>query len=167
MGGKSLKKNLRVILSILVISIIGIWLLSKIPFESEINQTITVKVYKDGVIVQDTSVIINGTRSNYLLADEQYYNGQFIIEYYERTSSEGMKANITWNKEYEQQRVLYHQNATFPTLEINPELLIDKGMKEFAIGMKDGTIFATSDEILHDYLESFSEKLAVVDLVAY
>ncbi|MCT8136927.1 hypothetical protein H1D32_03660 [Anaerobacillus sp. CMMVII] len=148
-----MKKNLRVILLILVISIIGIWLLYKIPFESDINQTITAKVYKDGVVVQETSVIIKGARSNFLLADEQYYNGQFIIEYYERTGREGMKANITWNKEFEKQRVLYYQNATFPTLEINHKLLIDKEMKEFAIGMQDGTIIATSDEILHDYLE--------------
>jgi len=152
MGGKSLKKNLRAILSILVIFIVGIWVLSKIPFESDINQTITAKVYKDGVVVQDTSIIINGARSNYLFADEQYYEGQFIIEYYERTGREGMKANITWNKEYEEQSILYFQNATFPTLGINHKLLIDKEMKEFAIGIEDGTIFATSDEILHDYL---------------
>lgn len=152
-GGKSLKKNLRAILLTLVISIIGIWILSTIPFESDINQTITAKVYKDGVVLQDTSVIINGARSNYLFANEQYYEGQFVIEYYERTGREGMKAKINWYKEYEEQRILYHQNATFPTLGINHKLLIDKEMVEFAIGMKDGTIFATSEAILHDYLE--------------
>jgi len=46
-----------------------------------------------------------------------------------------MKASITWNKEYIEQRILYYQNATFPTLEINSELLINKGMDEFALGM--------------------------------
>lgn len=148
-GGESLKK----ILKVMVISIIGIWLLPKIPFESDINQTIIAKVYKDGVAVQDTSVIINGARSNYLFAERQYYEGQFIIDYYERTGREGMKANIKWIKEYEEQWVSYYQYATSPTLKINHEILIDKEMKEFAIGMKDGTIIATSDEILNDYLE--------------
>lgn len=137
-------------------SIIGIWVLSKIPFESDINQTITAKIYKDGVVVQDTTVIINGARSNYLFADEQYYDGQFIVEYYERTSSEGMKANITWNKEFEEQRILFYQNATFPSLETNHELLINKEMKELALGLKDGTIIATSDEIYQNYLESIN-----------
>ncbi|QUH26609.1 hypothetical protein [Serpentinicella alkaliphila] len=56
-----------------------------------------------------------------------------------------MKANITWNKKHKDQRILYHQNVTFPTLEINHILLIDKDMQEFAIGMKEGIIFVTSD----------------------
>lgn len=137
-------------------SIIGIWVLSKIPFESDINQTITAKIYKDGVIVQDTTVIINGARSNYIFADEQYYEGQFIVEYYERTSREGMKANIKWNEEFEEARILYHQNATFPSLEINHELLINKEMKDFALGLQDGTIIATSDEMYQNYLESIN-----------
>jgi hypothetical protein len=156
MGGKPLKKNLKVIILILTMSIIGVWVLSKMPFESDINQTITAKVYRDGVIVQDTKVIINGARSNYLFADEQYYEGQFIVEYYERTGREGMKAYIEWNKEFEKQRILYHQNATFPSLEANRELLINKEMKEFALGLQDGTIIATSDEIYQNYLESIN-----------
>lgn len=135
----------------MVISIIGFWIISKISFKSRIDQTITAKVYKDGTVIQETKVIINGVRSNYLFANEQYYEGQFFIEYYEQTGREGIKANITWNKKHKEQRILYHQNATFPTLEINHILLIDKDMQEFAIGMKDGIIFVTSDEMYHKY----------------
>jgi len=65
-----------------------------------------------------------------------------------------MKASITWNKEYIEQRILYYQNATFPTLEINSELLINKGMDEFALGMQDGIIIATSYEMYRDYTEN-------------
>ena len=152
-----MKKNLRLIILLLIISIIGFWSISKISFKSRINQTITAKVYKDGTVVQETAVIINGVRSNYLFANEQYYEGQFFIEFYELTGRVGMKANITWNKKHEEQRILYHQNATFPTLEINHKLLIDKDMREFAIGMKDEIIFFTSDEMFHKYLEIINQ----------
>lgn len=151
-GGNLLKKKFKGILKILIMVFIGIWVLSKIPFECDINHTITAEIHEDGVVVKNTTVIINGVRSNYLFANEQYFDGQFIIEYYERTGSQGMKANIKWNKEYKEQRILYYQNATFPTLEINHELLIDKEMKEFALGLQDGTIIATSYAMYQDYL---------------
>ena len=152
-------KNPKVILKILVISIIGIWVLSKVSFESNIDQTIIAKVYEDGAFVQNTSVIINGSRSNYLFAKSQNYDGRFILEYYERTGRENMKASITWNKEYIEQRILYYQNATFPTLEINFELLINKEMDEFALGMQDGIIIATSDEMYRDYTENVYQSI--------
>jgi len=141
---------------ILSVVLIGGWILSKIPFETKINQTITAKVYKRGVIAQGTTVIINGARSNYLFAGEQYYEGQFIVEYYERTSREGMKAYIEWDKEFKESRILYHQNATFPSLEINREILINKEMKEFALGLQDSTIIATSDEMYQNYIKNFN-----------
>jgi len=142
---------------ILSIVLIGGWMLSKTPFETKINQTIVAKIYKDGVIVQDTTVIINGEKSNYLFADKQYYEGQFIVEYYERTSREGMKAYIEWNNDFfKEQRIVYHQYATSPSLKINQELLINKEMKEFALGLQDGTIIATSDEMHQNYINNFN-----------
>lgn len=69
-----------------------------------------------------------------------------------------MKAKIRWIKELEEQILLYYQNATFPTLKINHELLIDKDMKEFALGLQDGTIIATSYEMYQDYIKNTNNK---------
>jgi hypothetical protein len=144
---RKLKKSVFILLGIFI----GVWILLKIPFEKKINQTITAGVYINGVEVQETTVVIDGVRSNYLFSDEQDYNGQFIIEYYERTGRKGMNARIRWNKKVKQQHILYYQNATFPSLEINHELLIDKNMEAFALGFGDGTIIATSEEMYQSY----------------
>jgi hypothetical protein len=62
-----------------------------------------------------------------------------------------MNARIRWNKNVEEQHILYYQNATFPSLEINPDLLIDKNMEEFALEFGDGSIIATSEEMYQSY----------------
>lgn len=54
---------------------------------------------------------------------------------------------------------MFYQYVTFPSLEINRELLINKEMKEFALGLKDGTIIATSDKIYQNYLESINPSI--------
>ena len=151
-----MKTKVKNILLIFFITIIGGWLLSKIPFNTKIDQTIMAEIFIDGAAVEETSVYINGARSNYLFAGEQYYEGLFIFEYYEGTGREGMKANIKWNKEFEEQRILYYQYATFPSLEINHELLINKEMDEFAVGFEDGTIIATSEEIYQYFMKNIN-----------
>jgi hypothetical protein len=60
---RKLKKSVFILLGIFI----GVWILLKIPFEKKINQTITAGVYINGVEVEETTVVIDGGRSNYLL----------------------------------------------------------------------------------------------------
>lgn len=151
-----MKKIIKTIIIILAITLIGVWIILKIPYTTDINQTITAKKYVNGSAIQETAVNMNGTRSNYLFADEQNFIGQFYIEYYERTGREDMHASITWRKNQESQHILYFQNATFPPLEINNSLIINEEMNEFALGFVDGTIIATSDEMYQNYIKKFN-----------
>ena len=153
-----MKKSIKTTIIILVIILIIVWIVSKMPFATNINQTITAEKYVNGAAVEETSVFINGVRSNYLFSDKQYYEGQFIIESYEITGREGMKANIVWYQDYEDsdvQRILYFQNALFPSLEICHEMLINNEMDEFAMGFKDGTVISTSDEMFENYIKNY------------
>lgn len=45
------------------------------------------------------------------------------------------------------QTIYYEQYASFPNTEIVNELLIDKDMYEVAIGLVDGTVIATSEQM--------------------
>lgn len=157
-GGEQMTKIIKNIIIIFAITLIGVWIVLKIPFATDINQIITAKKYENGSAVQETVVNIDGTRSNYLFADEQNFNGQFYIDYCERTGREDMYANITWRKNREMQHMLYYQNATFPSIneEINYYIMINKKMNEFAIGFVDGTIIATSDEIYQNYIKKIN-----------
>lgn len=151
-----MKKNIKTIIVILAITLIGVWIVLKIPFATDINQTIIAKKYVNGSAVQETAVNMDGARSNYLFANEQNFIGQFYIEYYERTGREDMHASITWRKNQEAQYILYYQNATFPSLEINHYIMINEEMNEFALGFADGTIIATSDEMYQNYIKDFN-----------
>ncbi len=146
-----MRKNIKTIAAFLIVILIGVWFLLRMPFSTAINQTIAAKAYVNGSAVQETTVHIDGIRSNYLFADEQNFNGQFYIEYYERTGRNGMKAGITWHKNQDMQFIIYYQNATFPSLEIDHDIVINRDMNEFALGFADGTIVATSDEMYQKY----------------
>jgi len=96
---------------------------------------------------------MNGSRSNYLFKNEQNFIGSFYIKYYERTWREDMHALIIWNKYSDSQIIMYSQNATFPSLELLGKLYINETMDEFALGFKDGTVVATSDEMYQRYIK--------------
>ncbi|MDX9872446.1 MAG: hypothetical protein RBT41_08515 [Clostridia bacterium] len=149
-----MKKAIKIVIIISAVILIGLWATLKIPFAADINQTITAHIYKDGNAVQETAVYMNGTKSNYLFADEQRFIGKFYIEYHERTGRESMHASVIFRKHGDWQGIIYYQNATFPSLGINYALLINKEMNEFALGFEDGTIIATSDEMYQKYFEN-------------
>ena len=55
-------------------------------------------------------------------------------------------------------RILYSQNATFPELDMERDLIIDENMEHFALGFKDGRIVATSDELMEMYLAKYRDN---------
>jgi hypothetical protein len=42
---------------VIVIFIIGVWILSKMPFNKNINQEISAQVYESGVVTGETKVV--------------------------------------------------------------------------------------------------------------
>lgn len=120
-----MERTIKTFIVTLIIILIGVWIISIMPFATDINQTMTAHIYIDGNAVQETAVHMNGKRSNYLFADEQRFIGQLYIECYERTGRESMHANVIFRKHEDRQGIIYYQNATFPSLGINHALLID------------------------------------------
>lgn len=146
-----MKNKLRTVLVLVIVLAAAIWVISKISFAESITQEVEAVIYIDGKPAGTTMVSADGTISNYLFADEQYFIGSFFIEYYEITCREDMQAVIGWREHADQQTIEYSQNATYPNLELKLGLYINKDMNEFSLGFKDGTVIATSYEMYQKY----------------
>jgi len=132
-------------LIIVVILAAGIWWMYKAPFYEELNGKISANVYKDGIMISDTTVVIYGQKSNYLFHDDNRFEGKFIIPSYEITY-EGT-AFIHRMDDTNMHSLYYAQVEPFTAQEIHPPLLINGYMSEFALLTIDGTVIATSDEL--------------------
>lgn len=151
-----MKQNYKTILKVLVIFSIGFLILSKLPFNKNINQEISAYIYENGVATGETKVVIDGERSNYLFTDDERFNGKFYILSYEKTGRENMSASIKWNNDDNIQRLIYFQNGTFPSMDIVSTLIINDKMTQFALMFTDGTVVSTSDEIYQLYTKHIS-----------
>lgn len=153
-----MKKYVRRGIWILVFTLLAAWLLPKMPFYEEIDRKLEAEVYVEGVPVRTTEVIIQGERSRYLFTDRQIFFGDFQVEEYPRTLREDMMAEISWHERFEVEQILYAQNATFPDLEMERDLIIDEAMEHFALGFKDGRIVATSSELMEEYQKRYGKE---------
>ncbi len=147
-----MKKKLRIVLISFAVLTLAIWVISKMSFDEPITQAVEAVIYIDGKSAGTTMVSADGTISNYLFLDEQYFIGSFFIEYYERTCREDMQAVITWRGHADQQTIEYSQNATYPNLELKSGLYINREMNEFALEFKNRAIIATSNEMYQKYI---------------
>ncbi len=149
-------KRFKVILILLIIIGLTVLIAYKMSFSNTIGQTIKANVYVNGDSTEETAVEMNGSRSNYLFKKEQTFTGSFCIQYYEKTCRKDMRPLISWLGNSDNQIVIYSQNATAPSLELLSNLIINKTMDEFALGFKDGTVVATSDEMHAAYVKKFT-----------
>lgn len=146
----------KMIAKVVLMLVIGIWVLSVIPFNQNVNHKISALIYENGVVTRETTVRIDGEKSNYLFRDDDSFDGKFHILSYKKTGSKGMKANVKWDKEHNIQNILYFQNATFPSMDIIHELIINEEMTKFALMFKDGSVIATSDDLYELYIKHIS-----------
>jgi hypothetical protein len=142
-----MKQKYKTIVKMVVVLVIGFWVFSKIPFNQNINQEISANIYENGVLTGETTVSIDGEKSNYLFRDEESFNGRFYILSYEKTGRDGMFAHIAWKNDEHIQSLIYYQNATYPSMDIISTIIINEEMTQFALMCTDGTVIATSDEI--------------------
>ena len=151
-----MKGKFKTILKTAAVLVIGFWVLSRIPFNQKINHEIPANIYQNGVVIGETSIIMDGEKSNYLFNNKERYNGIFYILTYEKTGRENMSASSKWNNDDNIQRLTYFQNATHPSMDIVGTLLINDKMSHFALMFTDGTVVATSDEIYQLYIKHIS-----------
>lgn len=149
-------KKMKAILKVVLLIMIGFWILSKIPFNQNINQEISANIYKSGVLTGETTVVIDGEKSNYLFHNDEEFYGKFQILSYEKTGRDEMYASIRWRSDENVQVLMFSQNGTFPDMDLILTLMINEEMTHFALMFKDGTIIATSDEMLRFYTKYVS-----------
>jgi len=151
-----MKHTYKTIFKVAVVLIIGFWVLSKVPFNRNIKQEIPAHIYENGAVTGQTTVAIDGERSNYLFTDKECFWGKFHILSYEKTGSPEMTARIQWRNDGDIPDILYYQNGTFPSMDIIHTLIINDKMTQFAVMFTDGTIIATSEEIYQLYTKHIS-----------
>ena len=153
-----MRRNTKRWIWILVLTLLVIWILPKMPFNEDVDKKIEAEVFMDGISERTTEVVIKGERSRYLFSERQFFFGSFQLEEYPRTQREDMTVEVSWHETFDTERILYSQNATFPELDMERDLIIDENMEHFALGFKDGRIVATSDELMEMYLAKYRDN---------
>lgn len=151
-----MKQKLKTIIAISIMLVIVIWIIDKIPFNKNINQQITANIYENGVAVGQTTLVMNGEKSNYLFRKKEGFIGEFLIPYAEKTDRSDLQTYITWNGEDNTQRISYFYKGSIKLAEdmgLVPYLLINDSMTKFAIMLTDHTVIATSDELYELYIK--------------
>lgn len=151
-----MKQTYKTILKVAVVLIIGFWVLSKIPFNQNINQEISANIYENGVVTGETTVVIDGEKTNYLFHDDEEFYGKFHILSYEKTGRKDMHSSIRWSSDANIQKLTHFQNGSFPSMDLISTLIINDEMTQFALMFTDGTVIATSDEIHQLYTKHIS-----------
>lgn len=144
---EALKKNFRDIVSVMVlIAVLGFFAFHFAEkwgaFSEDIYLELDAGVYVDGVRVEDTSVIIDGTRNN--LRGE--FRGRIAIDWLEKSCREQTEAHVVWDEDG--QFIGYFGYGVFNFVPVDRSCYFSSGMAAFAIeNADDGWIIAT-----HDYL---------------
>lgn len=61
-----MKKYIKPIVWTIIVIAVAVWIVDKISFTQKIDQTVDAVVYKDGVILEETSVYMKGEKTRYL-----------------------------------------------------------------------------------------------------
>ena len=127
----------------LVILGIFLWLH---PFKTDISKEVTATVYMDGVAQEETTVYIDGEISKRLFHEDRHFNGTFAIAYYPITCDPCHSAHIHWDEDG-YQVINYYYTGGFVE-DYTTTFIIDETMETFAVEFFEGTVIATSEDIL-------------------
>jgi hypothetical protein len=127
----------------LVILGIFLWLH---PFKTDISKEVTATVYVDGVAQEETTVRIDGTIEKRLFREDRHFYGTFAIEYYPTTCDVRHSAHIHWDEDG-YQVINYYYTGGFVE-DYTTTFIIDETMETFAVEFFEGTVIATSEDIL-------------------
>ena len=116
------------------------------PFKTEISKEVTATVYVDGAAMEETNVVIDGEISKRLFHPDRHFNGTFAIDYYPTTCDPRHSAHIHWDEDgYQIIDYLYPGGFVedYTTM-----LTIDEDMEQFSVSFVEGTVIATSEDML-------------------
>lgn len=74
-----MKRNYKMIAKIVLLLVIGIWIFSVIPFNQKVTHEISAGIYENAVVTRETTIRIDGEKSNYLFRDDDSFDGEFHI----------------------------------------------------------------------------------------
>jgi hypothetical protein len=163
-----MKQRYKTIAKVLVVLAVGLRVLYSMPFNQPIKQEISAHLYKDGAAIDQTTVFMDGEKSNYFLRRDDSFQGRFFIQSYEKTGRDGMRASIGWGDRDNMQRLVYFQNGTFPPMDVVGCIMINETMTQFAVMLTDGTVVATSDAVYEIYKRhiSYDPDTGAISIVA-
>lgn len=113
----------------------------------EVYLEVPLGIYEDGILVEKTTVIIDGERHR-LTGD---YFGRFAIAAIPETCAENVTANIRWDYQFDgHNEIFYHRFSDFdiggPLS--RADLYISKDMRIFALRLGDGRVLATHEHLV-------------------
>ncbi len=116
------------------------------PFKTEISKEVPATVYVDGAAAEETTVRINGTMEKRLFQKDRHFYGEFAIEYYPTTCNPHHSAHIHWDEDG-YQIINYYYTGGFVE-DYTTTFTIDETMEHFAVEFFEGTVIATSEDLL-------------------
>ena len=159
----------KIIIGIIAV-LAALWIIDRIPFSQKIDQTINADIYKDGAVIGETSVYMNGSKTRYIFREDSFV-GEFRISSVEQTKVDDLQTVIRWRKDVNFQRISHFYKGDFSPSderEIAYHMLISKNMKDFAILTTEQEIIATSEKayrLCADHLSYEGDrKMAVSDI---
>lgn len=144
---EKLKRNIRdVVLAVFCIAVIGFFAFAFAErwgaFRENIYLELEAGVYVDGVRVDDTKVIIDGSKNK--LSSE--FAGRLAIDWLEKTCREKTKVHIAWSESG--QHIGYYGYGQIGFVPLGTNCYFSSNMMSFAIeNSEEGWVIAT-----HDYL---------------
>lgn len=153
-----MKKHIKKIITVILIFAAFMWVIDKIPFTKRIEQQIDAAVYKDGELIDITTVFMTGTKTRYLFRPDSFV-GEFRIPCVEGTDVDDLQTQISWHSNDNLQSISHFYKGDFSTAdkrELAYYLIISNDMKNFALMTTNQEVIATSDELCQLYTDHIS-----------
>ena len=125
--------------------ILGVFLWNY-PFKTEVSKEVTATVYVNGAAQEETTVRMDGTIEKRLFREVRHFYGTFAIDYYPTTCNPNHSAHIHWDEDG-YQLINYYYTGGFVE-GYTTMLTIDETMEQFAVSFFEGTVIATSEDLL-------------------
>jgi hypothetical protein len=148
-----MKRKVEYILITLILMGVIYWVFSAVPFKTDVEKRIPVRIYESGEHVMDSEVLIEGEIGKYLFSGKQHFTGKFhLLELPEETTD----SYITWMVNSDIQKIQSISAPRGETIRIDKWMFIDKEMDSFVFYFEDGEkMAATSEELMEWFRENF------------
>ena len=151
-----MKKKITTGIKIVLVVIVVLFGIDKISFSENIDQQVSAHIYENGLVTGTTTVTMKGERTHYLFHNNEWYSGEFAIPSYEKSTTEGVTANIGWNNSDNIQDITYTERGIIYTDGVKRSLLVSEDMASFVLMMQNGAMLATSSDLYELYIKHFS-----------